>query len=163
VSITALAVAAVEVFGLVGGSAATRDVAIAVLVGLFALAVLAAFVAKPTIVLMGGWILFVAQQPMIGYIGDHSARGATVVGRLDDAILVTLAAAMVVRRIAGVAPTGRPTGWLLLLIGILAAVGAISAVLRADVGMWTLVGGWLSLKALVVLAAACDMPWGERD
>jgi hypothetical protein len=158
-----IAATAAAVWLLVAGGRLGQAVALVGILGLCGVCVCWLFALRPASVLIFGWILFVAQQPLVGYVGAKSAHGATLVGRLDDALLLLLAGMTLLRRLVGAAPPRRPTVWFVVLFVILAGIGLASGLLRDDVGPWSFIGMWLSLKVLIVIATACELPWKAAD
>ena len=163
VGVAGLALGALVVWNLLAGGRIGRESAIAAIaVAVLTVAFLAA-VARPAAVLAAGWILFVVQQPLGAYVGAHSVQGAALVGRLDDAVILLVACAVLVRRWVGVAPRPTVTVWVIALLCALLAAGVFSAMRRSDVGPWTLAGAWLALKLWVTLATCCEIPWRRLD
>jgi hypothetical protein len=161
--VAGLAVGALVVWNLLVGGRVGRESAIATIaVAILAAAFVAAF-ARPAAVLAAGWILFVVQQPLGAYVGAQSAHGGTLVGRLDDGVILLVACAVLVRRWVGVAPRPAVTVWVVALLCALLAAGVFSAMRRSDVGPWTLAGAWLGLKLWVTLATCCEIPWRRLD
>lgn len=147
-----------------GGHGSTQLAAFAVVAAFAGIAFFALCVARPVQVLLVAWPIFVLQQPLGAYLGNASSFAGIVAGRLDDATLVVLAAAVCVRRLIG---ADRPRPSLAMPAALTAlvvlALGFVSAVELSDVGPWSFVGAWLSLKFWIVLAAVCAMPWKPSD
>jgi len=118
-------------------------------------------IARPIDVLLISWVLFVVQEPLRAYASYVSHSAGVFAGRIDDVVLLILACSVFLRHLS------RPRSFnafpAVAIAAVLGIVGVASAVLRGDVGAWTLVGGWLSLKFWVVLGLTLAMPWRPAD
>jgi hypothetical protein len=118
---------------------------------------------RPVRFVLVAWVIFVMQQPLGAYVGSSSAEGARFVGRIDDATILILVVGLFIRRTLGLTVHRGVAAAVIPYTGVLLSVGVVSAMLRADVGFWTLAGAWLSLKVWVVVATLTALPWTERD
>src|SRR3954451_7070628 len=117
--------------------------------------------AEPALAALAGWLLAVGQQPIEGYARSLSRTAGLVATRSDDGYLIFLLAVLALvwadRRteLQSLVPGA--------VLSLLLVLGIASAALLSDVGPWTLVGAWLSLKLWIVLLLCVLIPWRESD